>query len=304
MIEYQEFSSLAHDLGFSAKALYTVSNHIHAHYHTVSIPKGNGEYRKLSVPDDFLKAIQKKINEKLLFQEAISPYATAYRPGGSTKRNAAPHIGNPTILKLDIRHFFDHLIYPVVKEKAFPAAHYSEANRVLLSLLCIYKDALPQGAPTSPAISNIVMRDFDNTVGSWCSMQSIVYTRYCDDMTFSGDFDPEPVARFAETELRKMGLYLNSRKTVAVRTGQKHIITGIVVNEKLSIPSAYKRRLRQEMFYCMKFGIASHLLQNGIEEDPQIFAVKLLGKINYVLFVEPDNCEMKNYAGWLKKYSG
>ena len=253
------------------------------------------------VPDEFLKAIQRSINETLLSSEEISPYATAYRLGGSTKVNANPHVGKPVLLKLDIRHFFDHLIYQIVKEKAFPKERYSEQNRVLLSLLCVYMDVLPQGAPTSPTISNIVMKDFDNTIGLWCSNNKISYTRYCDDMTFSGNFDPHPVVQLVKAELRKLGLFLNDKKTVVVRKGQKHSVTGIVVNERLSVPLEYKKKIRQEMYYCMKFGVKSHLDSNNNDESVDKYILQLLGRINYVLSVEPQNTQMIKYKFWLKK---
>ncbi len=300
MIVYKELSSLTSDLGFSAKALYSVSNHIGRHYRAVSVPKGNGESRRLHVPDALLKAIQRRINDRLLSLEAVSAYATAYRAGGSTKRNAAPHIGKPVLLKMDIRHFYDSLIYPLVKEKAFPKERYSEQNRVLLSLLCIYNDTLPQGAPSSPTISNIIMRDFDERVGQWCAQQDITYTRYCDDMTFSGDFDPHPVIRFVRKELQSLGLFLNDRKTVVARTGQKQAVTGIVVNETTHIPSGYKAALRQELYYCRRFGIASHLLHCGIDESPERYAQKLLGRVSYVLSVEPQNRQMQDYRAFLQ----
>jgi retron-type reverse transcriptase len=299
MITYKEFSSLVSDLGFSGKTLYSVSNGVYRHYRAVEIPKGNGETRKLYVPDDLLKSIQRAILDKLLSLEEISPYATAYRPGGSTKRNALPHVQKPVILKLDIRHFFDHLIYPLVKQKAFPAERYSEQNRVLLSLLCIYKEALPQGAPTSPTISNIIMREFDNAVGAWCTERGIAYTRYCDDMTFSGDFDPSPVIRKVRDELRRMGLFLNDRKTVVVRKGQKHSVTGIVVNEKMSVSRDYKKHLSQEMYYCMKYGVAAHLSCLRSEETEAHYLRRLLGRVNYVLSLEPENRQMKQYRAWL-----
>jgi len=301
MIVYKEFSSLVTDLGISAKTLYSVSHRINRHYRPVSLPKGNGEYRELHVPDRLLKTIQRRINDKLLSLEEISPYAKAYKPSGSTKANAAPHVGKPILLKLDIRHFFDHLYYPLVKDKAFPAERYSEQNRILLALLCVYKDALPQGAPTSPTISNIIMRDFDNNVGSWCAQKKIAYTRYCDDMTFSGDFDPKPVIDLVKSELKKLGLFINTKKTVVVRRGQKQIVTGIVVNEKKSVPTEYKAKLRQEMYYCMKFGIDSHVERSGISDEPHTYACKLLGKVNYVLSVEPDNKAMTDYKSWLQQ---
>ena len=300
MTIYKEFSSLVDDLNFSGKALYTVSNSIHKYYRAVTIPKGIDESRRLYVPDEFLKAIQRRINEVLLSKEEISPYATAYRVGGSTKLNASPHVGKPIILKLDIRHFFDHLIYPVVKEKAFPKERYCEQNRILLTLLCIYMDSLPQGAPTSPTISNIIMKDFDNAVGSWCDKNDISYTRYCDDMTFSGDFDTKKVVSLVKSELKKLGLFLNDKKTVVVRRGQRHSVTGIVVNEKLSVSSEYKKQVRQEMYYCMKYGIKSHLDSIGSNELPQDYVLRLLGRINYVLSIEPNNSQMQKYKLWLK----
>lgn len=299
MIVYRELSSLTTDLGFSAKTLYGVSYHRSSHYHHVKIPKAGGGYRELSVPDDLLKSIQHSIAVNILAYENVSPFAAAYRIGGSTAANAAPHVGQRVVLKLDIRHFFDHLIYPLIKEKVFPAERYSEPIRVLLTMLCVYPDALPQGAPTSPVISNIVMRDFDSLTGRWCSARGIAYTRYCDDMTFSGDFDPEPVVRFVRDELKKMGLLLNDMKTVVAREGQKKVVTGIVVNEKLNTAAAYRKKLRQELYFCQKYGIAEHLQRTGADLAADQYVRQLLGRVNYVLQVTPENAEMQQYRAWL-----
>ena len=301
MIVYNELSSLVSDLGFSSKTLYSVSNDIPAHYRTVRLPKGNGEFRELSVPDRLLKAIQKQISEVLLPLEPISPCATAYRPGGSTRINAAPHVGKPVLLKLDISRFFDSVIFSLVKQKAFPSERYSEQNRILLTILCTRHGALPQGAPTSPAISNIIMRDFDSAVGRWCAEREISYTRYCDDMTFSGDFETAPVIAFVKAELRKMGLFLNERKTSTVRSGQRQCVTGVVVNEKAGVPREYKRKIRQEMHYCEKFGPASVAEKQGLEIAAEAYMASLLGRINYVLSVEPDNREMMAYRNIIKR---
>ena len=302
MIIYKDITTLSRDLGFSPRALYSVSNNIGKHYHSAQIPKGNGELRILSVPDDFLKAIQRQIACKLLSLEEISPYATAYRPGGSTKINAGIHIGKPVVVKLDIRHFFDHILYSMVKEKAFPAERYSESNRILLSILCVYNDCLPQGAPTSPAISNIIMKDFDNAVGAWCEEREISYTRYCDDMTFSGDFEPSSLISYVRTELKKLGFFLNDKKTTVVRQGQRQKITGIVVNKKLDIPADYKRKIRQEMYYCEKFGVSSHLAATAPDRSEKEYLASLLGRINYVLSVEPQNRCFRQYKATVKGF--
>ncbi len=299
MIVYREFSSLIHALGFSGKALYSVSNNIHRHYRAVQIPKNSGGFRQLHIPDAFLKAIQRSILNNLLLTEDISSYASAYLPGGSTKRNARVHLNKSVVLKLDILNFFDRLIFPLVKEKAFPSERYSEQNRVLLTALCIFRDSIPQGAPTSPAISNIIMRDFDDFIGNWAADRGISYSRYCDDMTFSGDFDPDAVIPIVKNELRKMGLYLNERKTVIARKGQQQQVTGIIVNEKISVPAEYKAKIRQEMYYCMKYGIEDHLRIIQKENSPEEYRLSLLGRINYVLNIEPGNLQMANYRRWL-----
>jgi len=299
MIVYRELSSLTKDLGVSARALYSLSNHIHLHYHKTKIPKKNGEDRELSVPDKFLKAVQRKIVEKLLVYEEISPYAAAYRFGASTLKNAVAHCGKSVVLKLDIRHFFDHIIYPMIKEKVFSEERYSEENRVLLSILCLYNDSLPQGAPTSPIISNIIMKDFDNEVGKWCKERGISYTRYCDDMTFSGDFRHREVVDFVKGRLKTMGFFLNGKKTVVAGKGQKQIVTGIVVNEKANVPLAYRKKIRQELYYCKKFGISSHLREQRLDTSEEEYLRKMLGKVNYVLSVDAKNAEMQEYKVWL-----
>lgn len=299
MIIYRELSSLEKDLGVSAKALYTLSNQIHRHYHRVKIPKGNGELRDLSVPDEFLKAVQSKIAQNILVHETISPYAMAYRAGGSTLKNALPHVGQPIVMKMDIRQFFDHCIYPIVKERAFPAEKYSEANRVLLTLLCVHRDALPQGAPSSPAISNLILRDFDNVVGNWCESHNIAYTRYCDDMTFSGDFEPSQIKSLVKNELKKLGFFINDKKTIVLRNGQRKTITGVVVNEKPNVAASYRRKLRQEIYYCKKFGVKEHMKITGTNVSESTYIAQLQGRINYALSINPHDQELKKYKEWI-----
>lgn len=227
MIVYRELSSLVRDLGIPAKTLYGVSNTVETHYHKVQLPKRDGGVRELSVPDPILKHIQRRITQVLLLPMPISRYASAYRYGASTLRNAAPHAGQPGILKLDIRHFFDSILYSTVKDKAFPPEIYAEPLRILLTMLCYRRDALPQGAPSSPAITNIIMAQFDEEVGAWCHFRSIRYTRYCDDMTFSGNFDPREVKAFVSQKLREMGFFLNESKSKYLPAGQRQTVTGL-----------------------------------------------------------------------------
>ena len=299
MIVYRELSSLERDLGISAKTLYAVSNNLRRHYRKVQIPKKSGGYRKLSIPDEILKKIQRQITDVLLIHMPVSRYAKAYLFGSTTLKNATPHVGKPVVLKLDILHFFDSIRYSDVKDAVFPAEVYAENIRILLAMLCYYKDFLPQGAPTSPAITNILMYDFDEAVGSWCQERGIAYTRYCDDMTFSGDFDPAEVIRFVRVELKKMGFLLNEQKTKIQRSGQQQSVTGIVVNGKPNVSAAYRRKLRQEIYYCQKFGVTEHLRKIGLEVTEGTYLQHLLGKVNYVLKICPTDSTFHCARQWL-----
>ena len=301
MIVYRELSSLEQDLGINAKTLYAVSNNLGKHYHKAKLPKKSGGFRNLSVPDDVLKSIQRQIADVLLIHMPVSRYAKAYRFGSSTLRNAKHHVGKQVVLKLDILHFFDSIRYTTVKDKVFPEEIYAEPLRILLTMLCYHKDTLPQGAPSSPAITNIILYEFDELVGQWCRERGIAYTRYCDDMTFSGDFASAEVIRFIRLELKKMGFLLNEQKTRIQHPGQQQTVTGIVVNEKMSIPTDYRRKLRQELYYCRKFGIHEHMQKIGLEISTDTYRMQLLGRINYMLQVHPDDTDMLEARKWLRQ---
>ena len=298
MIVYKELASIERDLGFSAKTLYGLSNHLEKHYHNVLIPKRDGSKRKLSVPDLILKRVQKSIADNILVQYPVSNYAKAYKIGGSVQHNAQPHVGKRKILKLDIEGFFDHILYSQVKNIVFCEEKFAEPIRVLLTMLCYYKESLPQGAPTSPAITNIIMYDFDETVGAFCNDRGISYTRYCDDMTFSGDFDEREVIAFVKGELCKLGLFLKNRKTTVVPASKRQTVTGIVVNEKLNITKEYKKSIRQEMYYIQKFGVEDHLKRMGVADKRQ-YILSLRGRIAFVLQTTPNDGEFVKYKKFL-----
>lgn len=212
MIVYRELSSLTQDLQIPAKTLYALINRLDSHYRPQWIPKASGGFRKLWIPDPVLKTIQRRISTVLLAYMPVSPYAAAYRPGCSPRRNGAVHVGKPLVLKVDILHFFDSISYSMVKNRAFPQEVYAEPLRILLTMLCYYKEGLPQGAPSSPVISNIIFYELDQQIGHWCSQRQIQYSRYCDDLTFSGDFSPAQLLAFLEPLLKGQGFLLNGQK--------------------------------------------------------------------------------------------
>ena len=294
MTVYFELSSIEEDLGFPAKTLYALTNNIEKHYHSVSVPKRDGGSRRLSVPDLILKRVQRSIADNILTQYPVSSHACAYKAGGSVLKNALPHVKKEKLLKLDIEGFFDNILYSDVKDRVFYKEKFSEPIRILLTMLCYYKESLPQGAPTSPAITNIIMYDFDERVGEFCAERGIAYTRYCDDMTFSGAFDEREVIDFVKEELSLLHLFLKNRKTAVIPSSKRQTVTGIVVNEKPNIRREYKREIRREMYYIEKFGLDGHLERLGIN-DAEKYVASLRGRVAFVLGTLPHDREFLRY---------
>lgn len=282
------------DTDFSSEkqvsCLYALSNDIQSHYQKTSILKRDGTPRLLLAPDPLLKKIQKNILRNILEPIPVSPYATAYHKGADVISNAAAHLGQKQLLKLDIEDFFGSIMFSMVRRSAFQDIYFPPAASTLLTYLCCYNDALPQGAPTSPAISNLVMKPFDSHIGEWCSARGIIYTRYCDDMTFSGDFDVNALKNKVRNFLQALGFSLNHQKTKLVTRHHRQSVTGIVVNRKLQVSRDYRKQLRQEIYFCQKFGVVSHLkrINHSLEEgDIERYLQQLQGKINFLLQVNP-----------------
>lgn len=265
-------------------------------YRTLTVRKKSGGVRQLFAPRDGLRALQIRILHGILQQLPVSKYATAYVRGSTLRANAAPHVGKRYLLKLDITDFFGSIRFAQVYSAAFHTRYFPKQIGVLFTALCCREEVLPQGAPTSPAISNLVMRNFDNALGNWCASRGIAYTRYCDDMTFSADVSLYAVYQKARAMLREMGFVLNERKTKFFTNTTRQSVTGLTVNEKVSVPADYKRELRQEVYYALKFGVADSILhadrtdfiENGVP-NAERYAAHLIGRLRFVLQIEPQN---------------
>ena len=145
------------------------------------------------------------------------------------------------------------------------------------------------------------MYAFDESVGAFCNARNISYTRYCDDMTFSGDFDEREIIGFVKDELYKLGLFLKNRKTAVIPKAKRQTVTGIVVNEKINITKDYKKKIRQEMYYIKKFGIDGHLNRMGIADKEQ-YIRSLKGRVAFVLQAIPNDRECAEYKDRLGSF--
>lgn len=281
------------------KTIYSLSNNIEKNYNYFKIKKNNGNFRKIYEPNKFLKRIQKQILTNILENRTISQYAKAYHKNISLRDNALIHINNELILKLDITNFFENITFLNIYNTCFSKEYFPKPVGVLLTYLCTYDDHLTQGSPTSAYISNLVMKEFDEVIGNWCENYKIHYTRYSDDMTFSGDFNPSIVIVKVRKMLYKLGLEINEDKIHIIRKSTCQKVTGIVVNEKVQVDSKYRKRIRQEVYYIKKFGLLSHLKRINIDIKEKKYLNILYGKILYILQINEDDKEFIDYRKYI-----
>ena len=279
------------------KTLYSISNNPSKYYKIYKIKKRNGHTRTIYEPSFLLKHIQRKILTNILNNKSISKYAKAYKKGLSIKENVKPHLNQKLILKLDIKNFFDSISFIQVYETCFSLAYFPKSIGILLTNLCTFESHLIQGPPTSAYISNLVLKDFDNKLGQFCEKENINYTRYSDDLTFSGDFNPQSLIKYVNTLLKKLNLTLNRSKTRIINHNQSQNIMGITVNQKIQVNKKYRSKIRQEIYYLKKFGLKSHLTKTNQEENN--YLKKLYGKVLYVLEINKEDQEFLAYKNYL-----
>ncbi len=287
---------LAQVLGLRRSTLFRLVRGADGYYDEIVIQKKSGGKRILHAPQPLLKEIQQVILKHILEKLPVSPYATAYIPQKRLWDNAAPHTGHTYLLKMDITDFFGSITFLQVISSAFPSKMYPPQVGAILTRLCCRSEVLPQGAPTSPMLSNIVMRRFDNALGGWCRQHGITYTRYCDDLTFSANTPLYAVYCKAAAMLEEMGFEVNAQKTRFVTHATRQTVTGLTVNEKVSVPADYKRTLRQELHYAIKFGVGDSIVRGNKtafirdgKPDADRYYHHLKGKTRFVLSVEPKN---------------
>ena len=282
------------------KTIYSISNNIEKNYKIYKIKKRNGKYRTIYEPNLILKQIQKQILNNILNNKSISKYAKAYHKGIQLKDNAILHINKEMILKLDIKDFFENISFLDIYNSCFPIEYFPKSVGMILTYLCTYDNHLTQGAPTSAYISNLVMKEFDEELGNWCDLMNISYTRYSDDMTFSGKFNPSELITKVRKMLYKLGLELNNDKIHIVHKSSSQNVTGIVVNEKMQVNVKYRNKIRQEIYYIKKFGLSSHLKKCDINIDSKRYLNILYGRVIYVLQINENDKEFIKYKQFIE----
>ena len=194
------------------------------------------------------------------------------------------------VLELDIRNFFPSLSYQLLYDYLVKNGFTQEAAKTVTAL-CNFNGHLPQGAVTSPHIANLLLYDFDRAINDYVRRFG-VYTRYADDLTFSGNLSGDRISNIimrCRSRLIFLGLKLNPEKTRVNRRGSRQQVTGLVVNEKLQAPRELRRKLRQEMYYLNRYWESEWR-----KLTPEHLA-SLLGQVNFVWSIDRDNAEFAEY---------
>src|SRR5699024_8301969 len=236
-----------------------------------------------------IKKIQLWILDDILNMVEPSPFSKGFRKGYSITDNAKFHRKQKKVLSVDIKNYFGTINYNMVYP-FFRSLGYSKQVSTMLSNICILEDALPQGSPTSPMLSNLITRQLDNRIGNFAKKKGIRYTRYADDLTFSGDFEEGVVINFVKKVFKEYGFTINEQKTRVRLESQQQEVTGIVVNEKLQASRKYRREFRKKMFFIKKYGLNSHL-EHINENDDIKYLYHLLGTANFIINVNPNDIE-------------
>jgi RNA-directed DNA polymerase len=289
-------SHLSELVGYKKEYLKKAALHTSYYYRDFEITKKNGKKRPISEPLPSLKEIQIWILKNILENVPVSPFAKAYKPKTSLIENLKFHKNQPKVFTLDLENFFLSIKIETV-EKVFLELDYSKMVSNLLAKLCTRDNALPQGAPTSPYLSNLIFNEADAIISDFCKKEKIRYTRYADDLSFSGNFDENGLLDKVTDTIENLNLHINKSKTKLMTPNTRQTVTGIVVNDKPQVVFHKRNELRQAMYYIKKFGFDEHRVYKEINQAN--YLEHLLGKINFVLQINQKDTEFIDYKAFL-----
>ena len=233
------------------------------HYVQFAVPKRNGGRRVIMAPKRRLKQVQRSLLPLLVDKLPVDDHAHGFRAGRSVRTNAEPHVGRKVVVKFDLENFFGTVTFARVRG-FFLACGYSFPVATNLALLTTEAErqpvdvggklhyvplghrACPQGAPTSPGICNAIARKLDRRLAGFARSIGWSYTRYADDLTFSGNDDTKIglLLRVVSEVVTAEGFRLQTAKTRVMRSGRAQQVTGVTVNEKLGLSRKERRKMR------------------------------------------------------------
>lgn len=306
----KDTNGVADLLGMSRGLLDGLANSHNAKaYHTFHIPKKAGGDREIRAPRESLKEVQRRLVRVLSLLYTPPECAFGFIAKRSIVQNAARHCRARWVLNIDLEDFFPSINFGRIRGMLC-APPYSIPLRVAtrIAALCCHDGVLPQGAPTSPIVANMLARKLDRKLQNFAALHRLRYSRYADDITFSSlrrRFPDALIVRDGDDKLRvsnvllglvdEAGFRLNERKTRLLHYSERQEVTGLVVNTKtVNIPREFVRQVRAmlhawethselaaEAEYRAKYAPA-YVRQSS----PGLFRQTVLGKLSYLAMVK------------------
>lgn len=278
-------NGIAHLIGFKPKNLAYILYGIpdQQKYTEFEIPKKSGGKRSIRSPIPKLKNVQSRLAEHLSLClaeiddiEGVQRKCTlshGFRPELSISTNASQHIRRRWVFNVDLENFFPSINFGRVRGYFIKNKHFAldEASATILAQICCWKNELPQGAPTSPVISNLLASNLDITLNRLAQRERCTYTRYADDITFSTNKKTFPGAIAAPSNERngpwesgddlrfrifRSGFSLNTQKTRMQHYWSRQEVTGLTVNSKVNIKNDYLKLVRSRVEHIISGKVA------------------------------------------------
>jgi hypothetical protein len=292
------FEHICEVMDINANTLAAMCHSQESFYSTFYISKRSGGVRRIDAPLPTMYSVQKFILDNLVKNlEYCKESSTAYSEGCSIKEHVTKHINQEFLLKIDLKNFFPSITIDRVYKLFYEAGYKSEIASIIANLLTLH-GTLPQGAPSSPFISNVLAYKMDIKIKQYCNENNLIYTRYADDLVMSGKNISSNIQAQLEKIIEKSGFNVN-RKKVKLYDPENPVrhLTGLVINKsKIRIPKSTRRKIRQLFFYVEKYlyldlGLES-VKNNGNKSvcfpDP-IVLERLVGYLNFWIWIEPES---------------
>lgn len=295
-----ETALLTH-LGVSPKELKKIWWYRDSMYREFSITKKERKLRFITAPDNRVKMLQRKLAPLLDRLYRVRNPVHGFVPNRSIKSNAEAHIRRRYVVNLDLKDFFPSITENRIRG-VLRAIGVDRRVSEIVARLCCYKGHLPQGAPTSPVLSNMICYRLDTALLQIAKEARAIYTRYADDITFStfqppaalfeavipptGRFSPKTLKANLQTAVTGNGFDINPNKAYYADRHARRIVTGIKINEFVNLDRRYVRNLRAALQSVEKLGIkgAQAKFENEYGGKASLVA-HLAGKISWFSFI-------------------
>ena len=256
-------------------------------YKEFEIPKRSGGTRRITAPTGKLKDVQKCISVLVAPYYQVPDCVQGFTEGRSVATNAYKHTSKNYVLNIDLKDFFPTITYTRVM-KSLQELGFNEEVSDIISRLCtipmwddrkeMWRNALPQGSPSSPLLSTIVCSSLDQRLSALAQRYGVTYSRYADDMTFSSDHSvyakDSKFLKELESIVESSGFRINEKKTRLQKKGSRQEVTGLIVGEKINTYRQFTKNLRAAVFHAETNGCTPHEFNN------------ILGRVSYMAMVK------------------